>query len=138
MGKHSAVVLTSNQNTEENNEAECLLNTCDMAEESNKLSVFVGDVFKEADIFTLYNKIEPSTITLNTDNESININTEHINLNANNKDIDLLNAFDLEVNHINIKYAMKCLKINFLITVIINLKKCKLIYISCMFLDFYR
>ncbi|KAL4104542.1 hypothetical protein QTP88_019837 [Uroleucon formosanum] len=63
LGKHSAVVLTSNQNTEENKEAECLLNACDMTEESNKFldkeSVFVGNVYNEAEIyFTHDNKIE--------------------------------------------------------------------------------
>jgi len=111
LGKHSAVVLTSNQNTEENKEAECLLNACDMTEESNKLldkkSVFVGDVFNEAEIyFTPDNKIETSTITLHSDNRSININ-----LNANNKDVELLNAFDLEVSYIYIRYAMNWLNI---------------------------
>lgn len=114
MGKHSAVVLTSNQNTEENKEAECLLNACDMTEVSNKLldkdSVFVGDVFNEAEIyFTPDHKIETSTITLHSDNRSININ-----LNANNKDVELLNAFDLEVSYINIRYAMNWLNITVL------------------------
>jgi len=114
LGKHSTVVLTSNQNTEENKEAECLLNACDMTEESNKLldkdSVFVGDVFNEVEIyFTPDNKIETSTITLHSDNRSININ-----LNANNKDVELLNAFDLEVSYINIRYAMNWLNITVL------------------------
>lgn len=114
MGKHSDVVLTSNQNTEENKEAECLLNACDMTEESNKLldkgSVFVGDVFNEAEIyFTPDHKIETSTITLHSDNRSININ-----LNANNKDVELLNALDLEVSYINIRYAMNWLNITVL------------------------
>lgn len=114
MGKHSAVVLTSNQNTEENKETECLLNAYDMTEESNKLldkeSVFVGDVFNEAEIYFIPdNKIETSTITLHCDNQSININ-----LNANNKDVELLNAFDLEVSYINIRYAMNWLNITVL------------------------
>ncbi|KAF0703709.1 Uncharacterized protein FWK35_00029770, partial [Aphis craccivora] len=87
-------------NSKENKDAECLLNACDMTEESNKLldkeSVFVGDVFNEAEIyFTQDNKIEASTITLHSDNRSININ-----LNANNKDLELLNAFDLEMNEL--------------------------------------
>ena len=108
MGKHSAVVLTSNQNTEENREAECLLNACDMTEETNHLSVFVGDVFNEAEIFTPENKIEPGTITLHSNNQIININ-----LNANNKDTDLLNAIDLEVSYIKIRYAMNWFKTKF-------------------------
>lgn len=114
MGKHSAVVLTSNRNTEENKEAECLLNACDMTDESNKLldkeSVFVGDVFNEAEIFFTHdNKIETSTISLHSDNRSININ-----LNSNNKDAELLNAFDLEVSYINIRYAINWLNIKLL------------------------
>jgi len=79
-----------------------------MTEVSNQLSVFVGVVFNEAEIFTPKNKIEPSTITLHSNNQSININ-----LNAKNKDTDLLNAFDLEVSYIKIRYAMNWLKTKF-------------------------